>query len=193
VAYLFDALCEAGFEDAAYRTMNQTDYPSFGLMIEMGSTTLWETWGEAILTTTPEGSPVPVNTRRPMQQQAQSSATSWFQEYVAGIQIDPAHPGFKHFTLRPFCTGQLDWARGSYRSMYGLIESAWNREDDKLVWTVTVPPNTTATAHVPATSVEAVTESGQPLASAEGVTFVNMDSGRAVCTLQSGRYRFEAK
>jgi hypothetical protein len=52
-------------------------------------------------------------------------------------------------------------------------------------------PQRYQTSPSPAASADAVTESGKPLAKADGVKFVKMENGRAVCGLQSGSYRFE--
>jgi alpha-L-rhamnosidase len=189
---LFGALCDSGNENEAFLAMNQIDYPSLGMMTKFGDA-IWEVYGGWILNRTPKGASEPVGAGQPMQQAAQAGAGRWFQEYVAGIQLDPAQPGFKHFILRPFCVNQLDWAKGSYRSVRGLIESDWKRENGKLVWNVTVPPNTTATASIPASSAESVTESGKSLAKSKGVKFTKIENGRALCELQSGTYRFESK
>ena len=53
-----------------------------------------------------------------------------------------------------------------------------------------MPPNTTATVYVPASSADLVTENGQPAKSAQGVEFVAEESGRAVFNVKSGDYRF---
>jgi alpha-L-rhamnosidase len=81
--------------------------------------------------------------------------------------------------------------KASYNSVRGRIECAYEIEDGKLIFCVTVPPNTTATAHIPAVAADAVTESGRPLTKTEGVAFVKMENGRAVCALQSGSYTFK--
>lgn len=57
---------------------------------------------------------------------------------------------------------------------------------------VEVPPNTTATVHVPATSAAAATESGKAVAGARGVCYLRMESGAAVYEVGSGRYVFES-
>jgi alpha-L-rhamnosidase len=189
---LFGALCDSGNENEAFLAMNQTDYPSLGMMTKFGDA-MWEGYGGWILNRTPKGASEPVGAGWPMLMMAQSGAGRWFPEYVAGIQLDPGQPGFKHFILRPFCVNQLDWAKGSYRSVRGLIESDWKKENGKLVWNVTVPPNTTATAYIPSSSAEDVTESGKSLAKSEGVKFTKIENGRALCELQSGAYRFECK
>ena len=58
---------------------------------------------------------------------------------------------------------------------------------------VTIPANTTATVYVPAGDIESVTESGQPAAKAETVSFLRMEDGKAVFAVGSGDYRFVSK
>jgi len=45
--------------------------------------------------------------------------------------------------------------------------------------------------YVPAKDAAGVTESGKPVAKAEGVTFLRMEHNAAVYEVGSGRYRFE--
>jgi len=56
---------------------------------------------------------------------------------------------------------------------------------------VTVPANATATVHVPASSADAVTESGAAASKAEGVSFVGMRDGAAVFEVGAGTYEFQ--
>jgi alpha-L-rhamnosidase len=74
-----------------------------------------------------------------------------------------------------------------------MIVSDWRIEDGLFNWSVTVPANTTATVYVPATTVEVVTESGQPATKTAGASFIRMDDDAAVFTVASGRYSFEVK
>ena len=69
----------------------------------------------------------------------------WLYRVVAGIQPDPAQPGYRHILLRPRPGGRLTWAKASYESAYGPIASGWKRTEGGLEWEVSVPPNTTAT------------------------------------------------
>jgi alpha-L-rhamnosidase len=63
-------------------------------------------------------------------------------------------------------------------------------KDDSLHLDVSIPPNTTATVHIPARDAGALTEGGQTANEAEGVTFLRMESGRAVYEIRSGTYTF---
>jgi hypothetical protein len=70
----------------------------------------------------------------------------WLYHDLCGIQ---PHQGFKRFVIHPSPVEGLTWARASYRSAYGLIESAWRRAGGKLLYEITVPPNSHATIELP--------------------------------------------
>jgi alpha-L-rhamnosidase len=112
----------------------------------------------------------------------------WFYYGLGGLRPDIKHPGFKRFDLVPQVPSELDHAAIWHQSPYGRIESAWRKENGKLIWNVTVPPNTRGTVTLPANSLDGVTESGEPLTKAEGVSVV--DSTARSVLLHSGRYEF---
>ena len=63
---------------------------------------------------------------------------------IRPITNDPAARGFHRFRLEPMPGHELKSASASYLSSYGKIESAWERKENELVWTFSVPCNTTA-------------------------------------------------
>jgi alpha-L-rhamnosidase len=69
----------------------------------------------------------------------------WMYERVAGIASDPAHPGYKHFFVRPLVKGPLSSARAEVETPYGKAVSSWEKRNGKVTLMVTIPPNTTAT------------------------------------------------
>jgi alpha-L-rhamnosidase len=73
----------------------------------------------------------------------------WLYTYVAGIKIDEATPGYKHFILAPHPGGGLTNASAEHTSMYGTIKSAWKIEGGKFIYDVEIPANTTATVNLP--------------------------------------------
>lgn len=129
---------------------------------------------------------------------AYGAVGAWMVEAIAGIRPDPVHPGFKHFSLQPrfppaFLEGRetgITWVRAAYHSPYGLIKSHWRAENGVLVWEVTVPPNSTATAYFPAGSEKQVYEGDTPLTDAQGVGYIKKDHHALITTLQSGTYIF---
>jgi alpha-L-rhamnosidase len=174
--YVFQALMENGRDDLAYRMVTQEGYPGWLDMLNRGGTSLWEAW---------DGS------------NSQNHPTLgcigfWFYQGLGGIRRDPSVPGFKKMVIKPAIVGDLTWVQCEYRSVYGKIASHWQRAGDKLTMAVTIPPNTTATVHVPATGAASVTESGRPVTQADGVTFLRMENGCAVLAVGSGSYHFQS-
>jgi alpha-L-rhamnosidase len=55
---------------------------------------------------------------------------------------------------------------------------------------VSIPPNTTATVYLPAKSSQVITESGKPLAQAQGAKFLRIDGNQALVAIDSGEYAF---
>ncbi len=102
-------------------------------------------------------------------------------------------PGFRRFTIRPYPVSGLEWARAEYASMYGLIRSAWRRENGAFTLAVTVPPNSTATVWVPAAGPARITEGGRPAASAPGVRFLRRQEGATVFEVGSGTHEFVSR
>jgi alpha-L-rhamnosidase len=73
----------------------------------------------------------------------------WLYERVAGLALDPTHPGYKHFFVRPLISDALTFARAEIETPYGKAESVWKKQNGKIVLDVIVPPNTTATIEFP--------------------------------------------
>ena len=67
---------------------------------------------------------------------------------LAGINYDVAEPGFRRILITPHFVEGLDWAKGEYHSVRGLISSEWKREGDKVTLTVTIPSGCTAEIRV---------------------------------------------
>jgi alpha-L-rhamnosidase len=168
-------LAEANRSDLMATLMSQNDYPGWGDFIEKGHTTFPEEWNGG-------GS------------QLHSSflfVGAWFIEGLAGITQAPNAAGFQHFELRPLVDAnpRLDHAAATFDSPYGRIACAWYHDAGQTTLTVTVPPNSTATLVVPTAHPDQILESGKPLKTANGVSKLRSDPGKATMLLQSGTYR----
>jgi alpha-L-rhamnosidase len=185
ISHLNPQLTLAGHADVAYRLLLQETYPSWLYPVKHGATTIWERWNGW---THAEGFFNPhMNS---FNHYSLGSVGEWLFRHVAGIELDPAAPGFQKFVLRPFLGNGLDFARASYRTMHGEICSEWKRADGKLVWLVRVPANTSATVFIPSESNAAVTESGVPVEQAAGLRVLGRDGNFLVCEAVAGSYRF---
>lgn len=109
-----------------------------------------------------------------------------------GVERD--EPEFRTFILQrkpePDPTRTVAWAGGHNDSMNGRIRSARKVDGEVLIYRATVPANTTATLFLPAVSAASVSEGGRQAGTADGVTFLRHEAGKAVYTLRSGSYRF---
>ena len=162
ISFLNPILTLNGYADVAYRLLLQETYPSWLYPIKHGATTIWERWNGW---THEDGFFNPhMNS---FNHYSLGSVGEWLFRHVAGIELDPAHPGYERFVLKPYIGGGLDWARASYRTAHGTIRSHWRREDGRLQWTITVPANTVADVWLPATNANAIQTDGLEVTTTE--------------------------
>ncbi|MCD6308705.1 MAG: alpha-L-rhamnosidase, partial [Candidatus Latescibacteria bacterium] len=188
VRHLNPVLTDAGRTDLAYQLLTQETYPSWLYPVKNGATTIWERWDGW---TEEKGFQNPgMNS---FNHYALGSICEWLYESVAGILPDPGTPAYKKIMIHPRPDASLDFARASYESIHGRIESGWARKGDTLLLDVVIPVNTSAAVYIPADGNTEVMEGGAPAAASVGVTFLRRENGFAVYEVGSGRYRFESR
>ena len=111
------------------------------------------------------------------------SVGEWLYRTVGGIDTDGA--GYSKILIAPQIGGDMTWAKSTFNSIHGRIESSWKLQKGKLTLDVTIPPNTTATIDVPTSDPKSVVESG-------GAKGTETTSSAAVYKVGSGRYHFTA-
>lgn len=185
MSYLNPVLSKTGHNDVAYRLLLTDTFPSWLYPVKSGATTIWERWDGW---TEEKGFQDPgMNS---FNHYSLGSVGEWLYRFVAGIDLDPDVPGYKHFIIHPYPGSDLTDARAVYVSINGNIASHWRKESDRFFLTVTIPANTTAKVYVPSDKGTPVTELGKPLEEVEGVTFAGYENGCAVISLGSGTYHF---
>ena len=172
--YILNALTDHGRADVAYQMASQKDLPSWGWWIEQGATTLWEDW---------DGS----ESRNHIMY---GDISAWFYKALAGINEDPAAPGFKHFIIRPQPVGDISFARAEYDSIHGKIVSAWKIRNGAFTLNVAIPPNTTATIFLPNAKLADVRVNGRPAIKADGVISFSQEAKTTIFEVESGQYNF---
>ncbi len=177
--YLSHVLSRFGHLDVAYELLNQESFPSWLYSVNRGATTIWERWDGI----KPDGSFQDASMNS-FNHYAYGAIGEWLYRVVAGIDIDPSEPGYKHALIQPQPGGGLTSAAASLDTPYGLLAVDWALSDADFRVTVTVPPNTRATVRIPAQSLSNVTVvGGQPLRAAP-------DGDHAVFEVASGKYVF---
>jgi alpha-L-rhamnosidase len=150
-------------------------------MISKGATTSWERWDAD----TQDG-----GMNGESQKILSGNFEAWCYQTLAGINYDAENPGFKHVILCPQVLGDLQWVTAAHTSMYGTVRSQWRRDDDHISLRVTIPPNTTATVHVPSDDPQAVREGQVAAQQAQGVNLVRTEPGVAIFAVGAGDYSF---
>jgi len=130
--YALETLAKYGNPNSVFDIVNSSVYPGWGFMMQQGATTIWETWKESDNT---------YSNNHPMF----GTVSEWFYRWLAGIQPDSAHPGFKEFFLKPTMPEGLDSVNCSFNSPYGTIVSNWKKTSSKnYTYEITVPKGTKA-------------------------------------------------
>lgn len=190
--YLLRALTDYGRPDVVYALHSVTTDPGYGYVLSLGATALPEAW---------DG-----NSSDSQDHFMLGHITEWFYHDLAGIQYDPASPGFQHVIIKPAFVGGISWVNASYDSVRGTVASDWSLNSTSAVLNVTIPAGSTGSVYLPllgdvATNL-VVTESGTTIwqngaaigGAATGVTYDQpQGAGSQMClawTVGSGTYQF---
>ncbi|MBI2497535.1 MAG: family 78 glycoside hydrolase catalytic domain [Opitutae bacterium] len=184
---LCPVLTRFGRVDVAYRLLRQREYPSWFYPILNGATTMWERWNSWTKET--GFGEVGMNS---FNHYAYGAIGEWLYASVAGIDLDPAEPGYQSIRLAPLPGGKITAAKGCLDSMHGRIVSDWRMTPGCFEWQVEIPPNTTAIASFPVPRFATIVEGKTPLARVQGVARVSRRGAVPNCKLASGTYRFRA-
>ncbi|MCC6616583.1 MAG: glycoside hydrolase family 78 protein [Anaerolineae bacterium] len=178
--FLCDVLADGGHPDVAYDLLTQKTIPSWLYAVTRGATTIWETW---------EGIREDGTAQMSLNHYSPGAVIGFLHRRVGGIA--PAEPGYRRITIAPLPGDGLTSACAEYESVRGLIRCEWAREGDRMTVNVTLPANTRATVRLPGAEAGQVTESGVPLAQAEGLGEASKLGKDTQLELGSGIYRFE--
>ncbi|HTI09191.1 MAG TPA: glycoside hydrolase family 78 protein [Puia sp.] len=168
---ILNALSENGHAEVAYRLAAQETYPSWGWWMVNGATTLYENWK------------IDAKSDISLNHIMFGEIGAWLYKGLGGIRPDPEQPGFKHILLEPHFVTGLDHFEAAHEGPYGKIVSSWKREGAVVHYTVTIPPNSTATLWLPASAGRLT--GATPAVPAGGT--------RKPTELSAGTYRFEIR
>jgi alpha-L-rhamnosidase len=183
--YLLQVLSRFGYLELAYELLLQEDCPSWLYPISKGATTIWERWDGI----KPDGS-FQDETMNSFNHYAYGAVGEWLYRVVAGIDLDPESPGYKHILIQPQPGGNLTYAKASYQSLYGRIASSWEWKDDCFHLTVTIPSNTRATIRLPHANLNEVWEGDEPLSRVPSIYEARQDEQDVIVMVGSGEYAF---
>ena len=121
--------------ECAYRLLENEEIPGWLAMPKYGATTIWENW---------EG-PNAQGGVASLNHYSKGAVLQWVFNSMCGIQV----AGDNRFTIAPHPGGHFTHAKADYISVYGRVESGWQKTDAGMEFTVTVPANCTADVVLP--------------------------------------------
>jgi alpha-L-rhamnosidase len=178
-------LSNHGYLEEAFMLLTRKEYPSWLYPITQGATTIWERWDGI----KPDGS-FQDEGMNSFNHYAYGAIGEWLYSVVAGLEIDPEQPGYKHVIVQPHTGGGLTYAKATHQSMYGTVAAGWELRDGVLHVGIDVPANTRATVRLPLAQLADVQESGQSLPAAQGIIRASQDGKTVVIGVGSGKYEF---
>ncbi len=172
---ILNALSENGYADLAYELASQETFPSWGLWIKNGATTLKENW--------------PIDAKSDVSQNhiMFGEIGAWYYKALGGIKPDPQSPGFKNTILQPYFVKGLNSFEAKHMGPYGEITSSWKRQGNKVTYSVTIPANSTATLYLNAKNI---LKDGKALSKETSVKKGDKKNQSFTISLMSGSYVF---
>ncbi len=177
-------LTRYGYLEEAYKLLYRTEYPSWLYPVTQGATTIWERWdGQK-----PDGTFQDPGMNS-FNHYAYGAIGDWLYRKVAGIDIDPAAPGFKSIIVQPHPWGKMNNVSATHISPYGTVASAWEIKNGNFILKVDIPVNTTATVYVPSTG-KTMEMNGVPVPVIESLDAEGVDYDYVGVKVGSGQYTF---
>lgn len=115
----------------AYKLLLNEKMPGWLYMAKENTGTIWEGW---------EG-PKSQAGIASLNHYSKGAMVEWLYKSMLGIKVK----GENLFEISPVIGDGVEFAKGSYNSMYGNVSSEWKKENDKVVFDITIPVNTKAT------------------------------------------------
>jgi alpha-L-rhamnosidase len=192
---ILPALTSIGKQSLAMRLFQSREFPSWGYPVVNGATSVWERWDSY----TKENSFGGDNNAamNSFSHYSFGAVCQWMFQSLAGIDTDG--PGYQKILLKPIkpfsgsegAPEPLTWVKASYASPTGNIKVEWRLNKTQYEYSVEIPPNTSATLHLPTRALDTVSVNDTPMEVAKGVKFLQYEDGVSVCEIQPGAYRFQ--
>ena len=132
---ILDVLAETDLE-AAYRLLENEQMPGWLFMPKSGATTIWESW---------EGDQAAGSGVASLDHYSKGAVCRWLFDTMCGIRVS----GENCFSIAPRPGGHFTRAKAAYNSVYGRVESGWEKTENGWNYTVTIPVNCTAVLTLP--------------------------------------------
>ncbi len=128
--------------EAAYKLLENEEIPGWLSMPKAGATTIWESW---------EG-PNSQEGVASLNHYSKGAAVEWLFSTMCGIRV----AGENRFVIAPRPGGHFTHAGAKYNSVFGMVESRWEKRDGRTVYTMRIPADCQAEILLPGGTRETV-------------------------------------
>lgn len=135
-----DALSENGHLDVARKVLHQDTYPSWLYEVNLGATTIWETWGAI----RPDGTVEHAS----LNHYAYGCVGDWMIRRLGGITA--SSPAYRTVRIAPDIEGEVSQVDAHVDTPYGRIACAWVRRGARAEITIELPTGVTGSFELPA-------------------------------------------
>jgi alpha-L-rhamnosidase len=180
--YLLGALADTGHADVAYRLLMNTEYPSWGYLVDHGATTMWERWNGDRMRNDPS--------MNSYNHYAYGAVADWIYRYAAGIDTMSNDPGFHTVLLHPTFDRRLGTLDFTYDSVYGAVRSSWSISGNTATWKLTIPPNSKGLLPLTQDQVDTFKLDDKSLVQNSRVHSMGVNNGQEVYEVPSGSFQF---
>ncbi len=176
-SFLVRTLDQGGAAELLYAMNNRSDVPGYGYQLAHGATALTESW--------------PALKYVSNNHMMLGHLMEWFYSGLGGIRQQEASVGYRKIQVAPQLVEDIDWAEASYEAVTGEIRVQWRKNSRNIRLNVVIPANTVAEIRLPASDMDALTESGQPVRQVAGIENLRHEQGTTILTVGSGTYDFK--
>lgn len=120
--------------EAAYKLLENEQMPGWLFMPKNDATTVWESW---------EGTSAQSGIAS-LNHYSKGAVVDWLFSEMCGIKV----VGENEFICDPKPGGHFVYAKASYQSIYGNIQSQWRKENGKTLYEFDIPSNCCATIKI---------------------------------------------
>lgn len=130
----YEVLHLHGYDDIIEKWLLKVDAPSFNDMLKTGNKVLSELF---------------IGTEQSMNHAMFASYQQWYYQGLAGIRVMDHAIGFNRIHLRPYFSPYINTFNCKVKTTSGCITSAWERNSNRVTWTIKIPMDIKYTIEIP--------------------------------------------
>ena len=125
-------LFDNGMDEYAYRILYNEQFPGWIYAINLGATTIWESWNSLL-----EDGTISARGMNSFNHYAYGSVCEAIYSRIAGLMN--SSPGWKKVIIKPHINYRMKNIELTYNSISGKYEISWKWSDNKFEMNVTIP------------------------------------------------------